>query len=196
MDKRSRLLQDLQNFSSKSSRDSCEIQDLLNYDSSDQDLRLEGLPTAHSEFGEDTESDDDLECHLPLLVPEELQNLGLNALRAGNHDAAIRYLNMSQLRATENLGKRLAGASVSAASRMDGSGSVSVQLNHEAIFQQWALSTYLEAAITRAPFVELPQMLQLFKGMLAEGTKQAEVSARVNEDLAHSELRTSLMLGR
>jgi len=76
---------------------------------SDEDLRLEGLPTAHSEFGEDTDSNDDLECHLPLLVPEELQDLGLNALRAGNHDAAIRYLSMSQLRATENLGKRLAG---------------------------------------------------------------------------------------
>jgi len=72
---------------------------------------------------------------------------------------------------------------------------LSVQLSHEAIFQQWVLSTYLQAAITRAPFVELPQMLRLYEGMLAEGTKQAEVSASFNEDLAHSELRNSFMTG-
>jgi hypothetical protein len=72
---------------------------------------LEGLPLAHSEFGDDSDSEgqDDLECHLPLLVPEELQDLGVNALRAGNYEAAVRYLNMAQLRATENLGKRLSG---------------------------------------------------------------------------------------
>jgi hypothetical protein len=75
-------------------------------------------------------------------------------------------------------------------------GRFSVQLSHEAIFQQWALSTYLQAAIMRSPFVELPQMLRLYEGMLAEGTKQAEVSARVNEDLAHSELRNSFLAGQ
>lgn len=77
---------------------------------SDEDLRLEGQ-LAHSEFGDDTDSDegDDLECHLPLLVPEELQDLGVNVLRAGNYEAAVRYLNMSQLKALENLGKRLSG---------------------------------------------------------------------------------------
>ena len=64
-----------------------------------------------SEFGDDTESEgeDDLECHLPLLVPEELQDLGVNALRAGNYEAAIRFLSLCQLRASEKMGKRLSG---------------------------------------------------------------------------------------
>ena len=68
-------------------------------------------PLSDSEFGDDSESEgeDDLECHLPLLVPEELQDLGVNALRAGHYEAAIRYLSLCQLRASENMGKRLSG---------------------------------------------------------------------------------------
>ena len=71
-----------------------------------------------------------------------------------------------------------------------------LQLSHDEIFRQWAVSTYLQAAITQAPFVELPQMMQLYEGMLVEGSKQAEVSARVNEDLAHTELQNCFMEGQ
>ena len=77
---------------------------------SDEDLRLEE-PLSDSEFGDDTDSEgeDDLESHLPLLVPEELQDLGVSALSAGNYEAAIRYLSLCQLRASENMGKQLSG---------------------------------------------------------------------------------------
>ena len=71
-----------------------------------------------------------------------------------------------------------------------------MQLSHDAIFQQWAVSTYLQAAVLQAPFIELPEMQQLYQAMLVEGSKQAEVSARINEDLAHSELQNCFMEGQ
>ena len=62
-----------------------------------------------SDFSEQvSESDDDLEQHLPLLVPEELADLAIDALRFGHHDAAVRYLLLAQSRWSETLGRRLA----------------------------------------------------------------------------------------
>ena len=62
-----------------------------------------------SDFSEeDSESDNELERHLPLLLPEELADLGADALRIGNHEAALRYLLLAQLRWCEGLAKRLA----------------------------------------------------------------------------------------
>ena len=62
-----------------------------------------------SDFSEgESESDDELERHLPLLLPEELADLGADALQLGHHEAALRYLLLAQLRFCEGLAKRLA----------------------------------------------------------------------------------------
>lgn len=62
-----------------------------------------------SDFSEDEQlsSEDELELHLPLLLPEELADLGIDSLRLGHHETAIRYLLLAQLRWSEVLAKRL-----------------------------------------------------------------------------------------
>ena len=62
-----------------------------------------------SDFSDDRlESDDEFERHLPLLLPEELADLGADALQLGHHEAALRYLLLAQLRFCEGLARRLA----------------------------------------------------------------------------------------
>lgn len=77
---------------------------------SDVDESMEAEQDAPSEFSDDdSESDDDLEGHLQLLWPRELETLGTDALQSGQFESATKYFNMARLEWTEKLAKSLSG---------------------------------------------------------------------------------------
>ena len=55
-----------------------------------------------------SDSEDELERHLPLLRPEELASLGVEALQLGHHKTAVKYFLLAQLRWSEVLRRCLA----------------------------------------------------------------------------------------
>lgn len=62
---------------------------------------------AVSEFSDDgSESEDDLEAHLQLLRPRELEALGIDAYKHKQFEAAIKYLNQARLDWNEALVKQ------------------------------------------------------------------------------------------
>lgn len=115
-----------------------------------------------SEFSESnkSESEDELERHLPLLLPEELADLGIDALQVGQKQAAMKYLLLAQLRWSETVGRRLAaGDNIQVSDEHIQDRSLCIHLLHQSIFRARCTLQMLLHALAQNPLF-LPNLTE------------------------------------